>query len=510
MSPRRSAALQTVGPTDSPSVDVPVPASASERARASASRRGALVRRMLLIADLAGLALAFLIAELAFGRTTSADRLTLLQEYLLFLATLPGWVVLAKLYRLYDRDDERTDHSTLDDLVGVFHLATVGAWGVFVAAWISGAEGPGMTKLVTFWATAVVLVTSARAGARAWCRRSKAYLQNTIIVGGGDVGQLIGRKLLQHREYAINLVGFVDADPRERRADLEHVKLLGGPDRLPEIVRSYAIERVVVAFSGESHERQLALVGELKKLDVQVDIVPRLFEGIGAHVTVHSVEGIPLIALPTPKRFPASRMIKRLVDIVGAGLALTLTAPLFAYFAWRIRRDSPGPIFFRQVRLGQGQREFEALKFRTMRTDVDQSVHKEYIKNTMSSSALPGENGLYKLERNDAVTPFGRFLRKTSLDELPQLINVVRGEMSLVGPRPCLEYETEFFEPHHFERFDVPAGITGLWQVTARAHATFGEALDMDVSYARNWSLGLDLWLILRTPLHLLRRRGTA
>jgi lipopolysaccharide/colanic/teichoic acid biosynthesis glycosyltransferase len=266
---------------------------------------------------------------------------------------------------------------------------------------------------------------------------------------------------------------------------------------------------VIVAFSADPPPKLLALVRELKKLEVQVDIVPRLFEVVGPHVDVHSVEGIPLIALPTVKHFPASRMIKRAVDIVGASIALVLSAPLFGFFAWRIRRDSPGPILFRQTRLGEGMQGFTALKFRTMRTDVDNSVHREYIKNTMSASATVGENGLYKLDRSDAVTPFGRWLRKTSLDELPQLINVVRGEMSLVGPRPCLPYETEFFAPEHFERFAVPAGITGLWQVTARAYATFGEALDMDVAYARNWSLGLDLRLILRTPLHLLRRKGT-
>jgi lipopolysaccharide/colanic/teichoic acid biosynthesis glycosyltransferase len=136
-------------------------------------------------------------------------------------------------------------------------------------------------------------------------------------------------------------------------------------------------------------------------------------------------------------------------------------------------------------------------------------VHREFVKQMMSSQAVPTENGLYKLNQDDAVTPFGRFLRKTSLDELPNLINVLRGEMSLVGPRPCLEYETENFLPHHFERFDVPQGITGLWQVAARAHATFGEALDLDVLYARSWSILLDLQLLLRTPLHVLRREGT-
>src|SRR4029077_19059246 len=144
-------------------------------------------------------------------------------------------------------------------------------------------------------------------------------------------------------------------------------------------------------------------------------------------------------------------------------------------------------------------RPFTALKFRTMKIDADQGAHREYIRATMTPEATVNGNGTYKLSRDDAVTPFGRFLRKTSLDELPNLINVLRGEMSLVGPRPCLEYESAHFQPHHFERFDVPQGITGLWQVAARAHATFGEALDLDVLYARSWSLLLDLKLLLRT-----------
>ena len=153
---------------------------------------------------------------------------------------------------------------------------------------------------------------------------------------------------------------------------------------------------------------------------------------------------------------------------------------------------------------------FVALKFRTMRIDVDTEAHRNYIESIMSADVSANGNGLYKLERQDAITRVGRVLRKTSVDELPQLLNVLRGEMSLVGPRPCIPYETEFFKPHHFDRFLVPAGITGLWQVTARAHSTFGEALDMDVAYARGWSLGLDLRLLARTPFAVLRGRGAA
>jgi lipopolysaccharide/colanic/teichoic acid biosynthesis glycosyltransferase len=174
-----------------------------------------------------------------------------------------------------------------------------------------------------------------------------------------------------------------------------------------------------------------------------------------------------------------------------------------------IKRDSPGPVFFRQRRLGRDMKEFTALKFRTMRVDCDDGPHREYIKQTMSPQAEVGANGLYKLAREDAVTRTGRWLRATSLDELPQLINVLRGEMSLVGPRPCLGYEVEHFAPHHFDRFLVPAGITGLWQVKARGRSTFGEALDMDVVYARGWSLGLDFKLLCLTPLQLFRKQAT-
>jgi lipopolysaccharide/colanic/teichoic acid biosynthesis glycosyltransferase len=154
-------------------------------------------------------------------------------------------------------------------------------------------------------------------------------------------------------------------------------------------------------------------------------------------------------------------------------------------------------------------KEFTVLKFRTMRVGVDNEAHREYIRSTMNASAPVGSNGMYKLDRPGDITSFGQWLRKTSLDELPQLINVLRGDMSLVGPRPCIAYETENFAPHHFERFLVQPGMTGLWQVAARARAPFGEALDMDVAYARGWSLGLDLRLLCRTPLSLLQQRST-
>ena len=467
--------------------------------------------RALRLSDALALAVAFLATALIFGPGDGrANHLAIGAEYLLFLATLPAWLVGAKLYELYDRDEERTEHTTLDDFVAVLHLVTLGSWLLFLGARISGLASPELAKVGTFWALSLLLLTTGRAVARAYCRRSPAYAQNTLIVGAGEVGQLVARKFEQHPEYGIELVGLVDDAPLDLRSDIR-ARVVGGRSDIARLIEQQGIERVVVAFSGAPDESTIGVVRDLKRRAVQVDIVPRLFDTLGPNLLVHSVEGLPLLGLPTSKLLPFSRAIKRTIDVVGATLLLAASSPLFVLFALWIRRDSPGPVFFRQERLGEGMRPFTALKFRTMYVDTDDSEHRAFIKATMSSRSEPSENGLYKLERSSSVTRSGRLLRKTSLDELPQLVNVLRGEMSLVGPRPCIEYETEAFAPHHFERFDVPAGITGLWQVTARAHASFGEALDLDVAYVRNWSLALDLMLLLRTPFALLRqRRGTA
>jgi exopolysaccharide biosynthesis polyprenyl glycosylphosphotransferase len=388
----------------------------------------------------------------------------------------------------------------------------VAVWSLVVAVWLVDGRAPRLAPFVIFWLLAIVLVTCGRAVARALCRQASAYRQNAIVVGAGEVGQLVARKLLLHPEYGIDVVGFVDRAPRQRRPELDHLALLGEPEDLNDLVADLDVERLVVAFSNDSDADTADAVRAINELDrdVQVDVVTRLFDLVGPRAFVHAIEGLSVVGIP-PLRLPrSSRLLKRAVDTAGAAVGLVLASPLFLVFAVLIKRDSEGPVFFRQERLGAGMRPFEALKFRTMAVDTDVEAHRAYIQETMSADAAPQRTGRYKLDRADSVTRVGRWLRRTSLDELPQLINVLRGDMSLVGPRPCLEYETKYFEPHHFERFLVPAGLTGLWQVTARAKSSFGEALEMDVAYARGWSLGLDLRLLLRTPVQLMRPGGTA
>ena len=469
-------------------------------------RRGWLVRRMLLAADLCGVVAAFALAELLIdGRGPLQTA-----EWWVLPVILPIWILTAKVYGLYDRDEERAAHTTVDDVVGVFHLVTVGVWLLLLAGWVSGAANPEFVKVAGFWLFAIVLVTGARAVARSLARRSVLYVQNMVVLGAGDVGQLIARKALLHPEYGINVVGFVDGEPREMRPELARVPLLGPPDRLADVVEMFDVDRVVVAFSREPTHATLAAIRSLRALDVQIDVVPRLFDIVGPKVACHTIEALPLIGLPPVRLSRTARAAKRAIDVAGAGVALVVAAPLLAAIAVRIRLDGDGPVLFRQTRLGIGMREFTALKFRTMRVGGDDGAHRAYIRRTMTANAPLEGNGVFKLDRSDTVTRTGTWLRRTSLDELPQLFNVLRGDMSLVGPRPCIPYETEQFAPHHFERFLVPAGITGLWQVAARANSTFGEALDMDVTYARSWSLGLDLRLLCQTPLQVLRQRGAA
>lgn len=465
--------------------------------------RRRLVRRSLVVSD----ALAF-IGSLIFGLAVAGSTVRPLVTVVLIPALTIVWILAAGGYGLYSRDEQHVGHTTVDDALPVFQFVTTTSWLVLTVAWLTewDARADG---LIVFWLCALTLTLSGRVLARSFVRSRPTFTQRTIIVGAGEVGQLVGRKLMQHPEFGITLVGFVDAEPRPMRMDLVGVPLLGTGEELADIVRRHSVRRVIFAFSNDTHNRQLELIRQLRSADVQIDVVPRLFEAVGPVAGIHTVEGLPLVGLPVVKRRKASQTAKRLIDVVVASVALVALSPLFAFIAWRIKRDSPGPVFFRQKRIGENMRLFTVLKFRTMAVETDDTPHRAYMQAIMDTSESPGSHGLYKLDRPDATTAVGRQLRRLSLDEIPQLINVARGEMSLVGPRPCLPYETEFFEPHHFARFDVPAGITGLWQVSARARTTFREALDLDVAYARNWSLRLDVKLLALTPVAVLRGNNT-
>ncbi|MFN2628908.1 MAG: sugar transferase [Gaiellaceae bacterium] len=463
-------------------------------------KRGWLVRRALLGADLIGLMTAFLVAEFFFGpRSTIGSRVDFPWEAILFVLTLPIWVVVAKTYGLYDRDEERTENSTADDFVGVFHLVTVGAWIVFAGSRLAGIGDPGLLKIGGFWAIAIASISLARAAARMLCRRHASYLQNAVVVGAGRVGQTVARKLLQHPEYGINLMGFVDAgEPPEPHPAVAGVPVLGTPGRLNDIVLLLDVERVILAFGQSSDDELLSVLRSLADLNVQIDIVPRMFEIVGGNVDIHSVEGLPLLGLRPARLSRSSLLLKNTMDFALSLSALVLLAPLLCVIAVAIKLDSRGPVFFRQVRVGRGDRQFRIWKFRTMVAGADEL--KREVAHLNKHLRNGGDPRMFKIPNDPRGTRVGRWLRRYSLDELPQLGNVLVGHMSLVGPRPLIVDEHVHVSGWAERRVSLKPGITGIWQVLGRDEIPFEEMVKLDYLYVTNWSLANDLRLILRTP----------
>jgi lipopolysaccharide/colanic/teichoic acid biosynthesis glycosyltransferase len=204
------------------------------------------------------------------------------------------------------------------------------------------------------------------------------------------------------------------------------------------------------------------------------------------------------------------RLAKRMLDLTVATACLIMASPLLLAVAVAIRLTTPGPALFRQARLGRDRRTFELCKFRTMHTGCPDDVHREYVRKLLTEDQPPdgGRPGVFKLENDDRITPLGRLLRRTSIDELPQLINVIRGDMSLVGPRPALPWEAQLFDAVFFGRFAVTPGLTGLWQVSGRNSLTMRQGLELDLEYVRRQSLALDLWILVRTIPVVLSTRG--
>lgn len=400
--------------------------------------------------------------------------------------------------------DDRLQASALDSAAHIVGVVSVAA--ILTVAGGSLLGGPHPVGLaLRLWVFTAVYLGVARIvllSIRNQAVRNHALATPTLIVGAGVVGEHLVKRLSHEPRYGLRPVGFLDSNPMPRSSSstLPVVPVLGGPDRLAEAARQTGARHVILAFSSEPDHVLVEKVTECQQLGLDVSLVPRLFESINERTVLDHVGGMPLLALrPTDPR-SWQFAVKHAVDRSVAFIALFALAPVLALIALGVRLSSPGPVLFRQRRIGRDGRAFDLLKFRTMHAGPDEENFE------LPEGCAPGG-----VEGVDRRTRFGRWLRDASLDELPQLINVLRGEMSLVGPRPERpEFVARFAaEVNRYEnRHRVKAGMTGWAQVHGlRGQTSIDDRVEWDNYYIQNWSLGLDLRIIALTIAEVLRFR---
>lgn len=399
-------------------------------------------------------------------------------------------VVLAKCFELYDGDDLVLRRSTLDEFPRLAQLAGL----VALVYWIGFGSDLGRAAVLGL-CTALALTTFVARATTRWVIRVRVRAERCLVIGDAEVGEHIKRKIEASRANA-----YVTA--RLPLAYGESADVLGGVDGLRSLIEGDDIDRVILAPTSTDAADTLELVRICKLLGVRVSILPRLFEVVGSAVEFDDLDGMTLLGV---RRFGLSRLsrrTKRAFDLVGSLTAIIVLSPILAAIAVAVRVSSPGPVLFRQLRVGRDDRRFSIYKFRTMTADAE--ARKEELRHLNEAG-----DGLFKVAADPRVTRVGRLLRKSSLDELPQLLNVVRGEMSLVGPRPLVLDEDALVSGLDRSRLHLTPGMTGPWQVLGKARVPMGEMVGMDYLYVANWSLWRDFKLLVRTLPHMLARSGT-
>jgi exopolysaccharide biosynthesis polyprenyl glycosylphosphotransferase len=392
----------------------------------------------------------------------------------------------------------------LDELLTVAGTLSIAAMVEIALMLATNSDEPAAAPLsVRAWLLALVLVPSGRAVVATLQRRRRARPmagRPALIVGAGRVGTHVARRLLAEPGYGLWPVGFLDGDPPDRGPEATSLApLLGSPDELDAVARRTGARAVILAFTSESDQRRVPVVRACQSLGLDLLVVPRFFDAFNQRTTLEYLGGLPLLSLRAADPKGLEFKLKHAADRVAAGLALVVLSPLLAALAVGVKLSSPGPLLFRQLRVGRDCQPFDLLKFRSMRAQQDGDVFRP------ARGIAPGG-----VEGRDRRTRIGRFMRRTSLDELPQLINVLRGEMSLIGPRPERPEFVELFEreiERYGERHRVRAGITGWAQVNGlRGQTSIADRAEWDNYYIENWSLRLDLIVLALTAKALIAR----
>jgi len=416
----------------------------------------------------------------------------------------------------------RGEFSFVDDSIRIFKATAIGsllivavaflyrggfqfrafsyARGVFIADFFFVLIGAGALRFVV-------------RSVQTFARSRQINLIPTLVVGRGQEASLFIREMRERPSLGYRVIGVVDTNAIDPQASYEDVPVVGRLESLPEVIRDSGANEVIIAdpqVNGDALFEVMMRCG--RRRGVEFRIAPSLFNCLPRKTEIDQIGALPMIRLFREPLSSSARILKRTFDLIFAALAILLLLPLWLLIALLIKLDSRGRVFYTQERVGMDGRLFLLYKFRTMQANADAELHREYQRAFIAGRAeanLGNETKpTYKLLADPRITRIGKILRRTSLDEVPQLLNVMSGDMSLVGPRPPIPYEVEAYELWHRKRLDMKPGLTGLWQVSGRNRLPFEEMVRLDLFYIENWSLLLDLKIILRTGFVMIAGEG--
>ncbi len=438
-------------------------------------------------------------ALLPLGKTlASGDEILPLPVYILAIVCWSGALVMSGAYN-FDRPRRLTSRFT--QLVTAAAAATI----LFSGSLYMSYRQVSRLQFAYIFILTLVFMTTFRAATLVYTRlgRSRSILGPTpvLFIGAGTLGREVLKTIRSYHASSYQVIGYLDDDPDLEGQKIDGVPILGKLDDLLRIVESQDVSEVWSTLPPRAYDKLHTLVANLERFPIRIKVIPDYFSLALVQANVEMLGGFPLIGLREPVIRGVPRMIKRAFDFAISLILVILSSPIMAAAAIAIRVDSAGPILFRQTRVGENGKPFEMLKFRTMTADAEIKI--------MEKLREAGENEvIHKRADDPRVTKVGRFLRRYSLDEVPQLFNVIKGEMSLVGPRPELPWLVDRYRPWQRKRFAVPQGITGWWQINGRSEKPMHLNTDEDLYYIYNYSLWLDIKILLMTPIAVIMGKG--
>lgn len=453
--------------------------------------RGLVLRRLSVVTDMFAL---LVVGALTTVVLALADRPVMASDILIFVVFVPLWPAIGLAMRVYHPHSAGRGLSVTmaDEFAAIFGAATIWSWFLLVARSVSHEGEITLLPSLLVWVLAIFAVLVSRSLLRRYSRQRGWYQQKLLLIGSRKDSEKVRSRVGRHPEWGLTLAGEIDVSAIDGHSSGETVD----PKSLLATARDLDVSRVIFTTTPDQLDTRTDLTRAFIESGMQVDFIPGEAEILRFGAEVTDIEGLPLVSLPGA-RPPRSRgILKRGVDLCIAVPMLILISPLLAFAMLRIRFDSPGGALYRQTRAGLHGHPFELLKLRTMDADTDTTL------------GTDDTGGLFKDSDDPRVTKPGLWLRRSSIDELPQLWNVIKGEMSLVGPRPLPLYQDKQIA-HHFEmRRHVRPGMTGLWQVSGRSEIPFPDMIRLDYSYVLNWSLALDIKVMARTIEAVLGGRG--